>query len=187
MNIEFQGGSAPPQRSTFVNVLAWIFIILGGFATFISILQNIMIRVLFHKEQMTQALQEAEHSKQIPAFALFMFEHIDQFFLLVLVVSAISFVSAIALLKRKNWARIFFIVFMSLGIVWNLGGLVMQFAVFGSMPEVAGKGLPPEFENMMIVMKIASVITVLAFSALFGWIIKKLSSATIKAEFSRPG
>jgi hypothetical protein len=56
MNFEFQGKPAPPQRSTFGNVLAWIFIVLGGFATFISILQNIMIRMLFHKEKMTACL-----------------------------------------------------------------------------------------------------------------------------------
>ncbi len=187
MNFEFQGEPATIQRSTFVNVLAWIFIVLGGFATFISILQNVMIRVLFHKENVTQALQQAENAKQVPAFAVFMFNHMDQFFLFVLIVSATSFVSAIGLLKRKNWARIVFIVLMALGIVWNLAGLVIQFTVFGSMPEMAGMGMPPEFGIMMIIMKIASVIVVLAFSALFGWIIRKLASAPIKAEFCRLG
>lgn len=183
MNFEFQGESTPPERSTFVNVLAWIFIVLGGFTTFISILQNVMIRLLFHKEEMTQALQKAENAKQMPAFAVFMFNHIDQFFLIFLVVSATCLVSAIGLLKRKNWARIIFIVLMALGIVWNLGGLAIQFTVFSSMPEMAGKGVPPEFGYMMIIMKIASVIMVLAFSVLYGWIIKKLTSAPIKAEF----
>jgi hypothetical protein len=184
MNYEFQSEHAPFQRSTFVNVLAWIFIVFGGLATFISILQNVMIRMMFHKEEMTQALQRAENAKQMPAFANFMFNHIDLFFLFILVVSATSFASAIALLKRKNWARIVFIVLMSLGIAWNLGGLVLQFTIFSSMPEMVGKGVPPEFGKMMIIMKIAGVIMVLAFSALFGWIIKKLTSAPIKAEFS---
>jgi hypothetical protein len=183
MDFEFEGKPTPPQRSTFVNVLAWIFIVLGGFTTFISILQNIMIRVMFRKEEMTQAMKQAENAKQIPAFANFMFNHMDLFFLFFLVVSATSVVSAIALLKRKNWARIVFIVLMSLGIAWNLGGLVMQFTMFNTMPEVAGKGAPPEFEQMMHIMKIASVIMVVALSALFGWVIKKLTSEPIKAEF----
>lgn len=184
MDFEFEGKLTPPQRSTFVNVLAWIFIVLGGFTTFISILQNIMIRVMFRKEEMTQAIKQAENAQQIPAFANFIFNHMDLFFLFFLVVSATSVVSAIALLKRKNWARIVFIILMSLGIAWNIGGLVMQFTMFNSMPEVAGKGAPPEFEQMMHIMKIASVIMVTALSALFGWTIKKLTSEPIKSEFS---
>ena len=184
MNFEFENKPALSQRSTFVNVLAWIFIILGGFATFISILQNIIIRVMFRKEEMTQAMQQADKAKQIPVFANFMFNHIDLFFLSFFIISAISVISAIALLKRKNWARIVFIVLMSLGIVWNIGGLVMQFTMFNTMPEVAGKGATSEFELMMHIMEIASLIMVVAISALFGWIIKKLSSDQIKAEFS---
>lgn len=184
MDFEFEDKPTPPQRSTFVNVLAWIFIVLGGFATFISILQNIMIRVMFRKEEMAQAMKQAENAKEIPAVANFMFNHVDLFFLFFLVVAAASVVSAIALLKRKNWARIAFIVLMSLGIVWNLGGLAMQFTMFSSMPEVAGKGAPPGFETMMHVMQIASVIMVIALSSLFGWIIKKLTSEPIKSEFS---
>ncbi len=183
MDFEFQEESTPPQHSNFVNVLAWIFIILGGFATFMSILQNIMIQTMFPKEQMDQAIQQAEKTDQIPAFANYMFNHFDLFFLFFLVVSATSLIAAIALLKRKNWARITFIVLMALGICWNVGGLVLQFTMFGSMPEMASKGAPPEFERMMLIMKIASVIMVVAISSLFGWVIKKLTSAPIKAEF----
>ncbi|MGA7828464.1 MAG: hypothetical protein WCA04_12420 [Geobacteraceae bacterium] len=182
-NFEFEGTPTPPRRSTFVNVLAWIFIVLGSFATFISILQNIMVRVLFRKDEMTQVLQQAESSKQIPAAANFMFHHIDSFLLIFLVVSVTSVVSAIALLKRKNWARIVFIVLMSLGIAWNLGGLVLQFTLFNTIPQMAGMAVPAGFEAMMIIMKIANVLMVVAISILFGWIIKKLTSPLIKAEF----
>lgn len=73
---------------------------------------------------------------------------------------------------------------MSLGIVWNIGGLVMQFTMFNSMPEMTGKSAPPEFDKMMHMMEIASVIMAIALSALFGWTIKKLTSGPIKAEFS---
>lgn len=183
MDFEFQAEPTPPQRSTFVNVLAWIFIVLGGFATFISILQNIMIQTMFPKEEMAHALQQAKNTDQMPAFASFMFGHMDLFFLFFLVVSATSLIAAIALLKRKNWARIIFILLMALGILWNVGGLILQFTMFSSMPEMAHHGAPPEFEKIMLIMKIASVIMVAAISALFGWIIKKLTSASIRAEF----
>ena len=35
------------MRSTFVSVVAWVFIVLGGFSTLIAVLQNIMIAVVF--------------------------------------------------------------------------------------------------------------------------------------------
>ena len=35
------------QRSTFVTVVAWVFIVLSGFGTLISLLQNLMIQTVF--------------------------------------------------------------------------------------------------------------------------------------------
>jgi hypothetical protein len=133
---------------------------------------------------MTQAIQQAETTEYIPAFMGFMFSHFDLFFLFFLIVSASSFISAIALLKRKAWARIVFVVLMSVGIIWNVIGLALQFTMFDQMPGMTGEGVPPEFAKMMVIMKVASVIMVLALSSLFGWIIKKLTSAPIKAEFA---
>jgi len=73
---------------------------------------------------------------------------------------------------------------MSLGIGWNVLGLILQFTMFSSMPEMTGGNVPPEFENMMQIMKIASVIMVVGLSALFGFVIKKLCSQKIKEEFA---
>jgi len=113
-----------------------------------------------------------------------MLNHFHYFFLLFLIVSAATFVSGIGLLKRKNWARLFFVGFMSLGIVWNIGGLVLQYSMFQNMQDVVSTATPPEFARIMLVMKIGSIVIVLGVSILFGWIIKKLLSAPIKAEFS---
>jgi cell division protein FtsX len=44
--------TSPVVRSTFVTVVGWIFIILAGFATLISILQNVMIALVFSAPQM---------------------------------------------------------------------------------------------------------------------------------------
>lgn len=185
MVIEMNGNiEVTPERSTFINVLSWIFIVIGGFSTFISILQNIMVQTIFRKEEISQAMQQAEQTENIPVFAQFMFNHFDLFFLLVLILSSTSLISAIALLKRKNWARILFIVLMSLGIGWNVIGLILQFTMFSSMPEMTGGDIPPEFQNMMQIMKFASVIMVVGISALFGFVIKKLCSQQIKEEFA---
>jgi hypothetical protein len=184
MEHEIQGDATLRKKSTFVNVLAWIFIIFGGFATFIGILQNILIHVMFPKDFMNQGIQQTKNAEQVPAFVNFMINHFDLVFLFFLIVSTISFISAIALLKRKNWARIVFIILLALGILWNVGAIAMMFTMFNTVPAIAGKATPPGFEKMMLIMKIASLIMVVGISSLFLWVIKKLTSAPIKAEFA---
>jgi len=169
-------------RSTFVTVAAWIFIVLGGFATLIAILQNIMIAVMFPQE----AMSEAARAQDAPMFAKFMMGHPQVFFGAFLVASAVTFISAVGLLKRQNWARLIFVAILALGIVWNLGGLALMFFAFSPMPPVPQQA-PPDlqhgFDTMWHVMTGLSVVIALAFAGLFGWIIKRLISSEIKREF----
>ena len=171
-------------KSSFVTVLAWIFIVLGGFATAISILQNIMIYVMFPVEEMRAAASGAKD--QTPAIALFMLDHMRVIFLSFFVICSLTLVSAIGLLKRKNWARLIFVTVMGAGILWNIGSLVFQVFFFSSMPNVApdaSRGFASGFETIMVVMMVFSALMALGFSVLFGWIIKRLLATGIKAEF----
>ena len=173
---------ATQPKSTFVTGLAWTFIVLAGFATFISILQNIMITLMFPLEEMNESLTSPEAQENIPAFANFMFSNIRLFFFGFLVVSCATFVSSIALLKRKNWGRIIFIAIMSLGIAWNLSALILQQLMMPSMSETPS---PPgsNFGVMMTIMRVFSFLMALGVSILFGWIIKRLVSPKIRQEF----
>ena len=173
----------PVARSTFVTVLAWIFIMLAGFATFISILQNIMIAFVFPMAQMQAAAAE----QKAPWFAAWMIQHFQVFFLFFLVVSASCLAAAIGLLRRRNWARLLFIALMALGIAWNLGGLVLGAFFLSSFPF--SQAIPaghPEFANFQIMFKVMfaiNVVIVVAFTCLFGWIIKRLASEGVRREF----
>lgn len=73
-----------------MNALVWIFIALAGFATFISILQNIMISAIFPVEEMNKVFEDAQTQDQIPFFARFMFSNIRLFFLSLLIISGIT-------------------------------------------------------------------------------------------------
>ena len=176
--------SAVP-RSAFVTGLAWTFIGLAGFATLISVLQNIMIFLIFPVEEMRMAVKEVREAQGMPAGFSFMFEYMWLLFVLFLFISATTLVSAIGLLKRRNWARLVFIGIMAVGILWNLGSLAMPFLMTSWMP--APEHAPPEFlEVFDLVWKIMMAVSILmglAFAALFGWIIKRLVSAEIKSEF----
>ena len=174
------------ERSSFVTVLAWVFIVLSGFATLIAIAQNVMINTMFSFDQMETAMQTAKAQQNMPPVAEFMTNHFRLFFGAFLALSAVTLISSIALLKRKSWARLIFISLMGLGIIWNLGGLFLQQAMFSSMPSPPTTA-PPEFQaqfNLMAhAMMIFSAIIAIALSVLFAWIIKRLTSQRIRREF----
>lgn len=175
---------AQPSRSSFVTAVAWVFIALCGFTTFISIMQNVMINTVFPVHEMQKAAA-APGVPEMPAFFRFMMGNVRLFFASFLLVSAAMLGAAVGLLKRKNWARLLFIVILSLGILWNIGGMVLQFTIMQDFPKPAGA--PPEFaatfSTMRTVMMVFSALMAIGFSALFGWIIRRLTSVEIRREF----
>lgn len=174
-------------RSSFVTSVAWTFIVLAGFATAITLLQNIMISVMFPVEEIRASMREAQKSPPMPAFASFMLDHIRLMFGLFFAVCALTLMSAIGLLKRKNWARLIFISMMVLGMLWNLAGVFIPYFMFSSFPpisETAPRDLHDNFQLMTNIMMGFTTVIVIIFALLFGWIAKRLMSPDIKGEFN---
>jgi hypothetical protein len=142
-----------------------------------------MIGLMFDPSFMNE-IHNAPGSENIPAFFRFMISNVRFFFLAFLIVSSTTLVSSIGLLKRKNWGRIIFMIIMGLGIAWTVFGVSMQFMMFPQMmrdfPDSADAD---QFRMMFTVMRVFTFVFAAAVCCLFGWIIKKLSSRTIKSEF----
>ncbi len=177
----------PTPKSNFVTVLAWIFIAFTGFAAFISLLQNIMLTLFFPLDKMQEAFNRPEAQEHIPAVFIFLASHVRLFFFFFLVLSSLTLVTSIGLLKRKNWARIIFIALMLFGILWNIAGVLFQQFVFTSFPKmpVRADAPMPNFEVFLTVIKVFSAMMAIGFSILFGWLIKKLLSPDIMREFGK--
>jgi hypothetical protein len=175
-----------PAKSAFITALAWVFIVLGGFATLISVLQNIMIAVLMPMDEMAKVAEQARNDEHMPWFAAMMFQHMRLFFLAFLVVCSTTLAGAIGLLLRKNWARILFIALMALGILWNVAAMVFTVVFVTSLPVPPGSpaGFADQFETMSRIMMAFNIVLAIAFTALFGWILKRLMSDDIRREFS---
>lgn len=174
------------KQSTFVTVVAWIFIALSGLGTVISILQNIMVQTVFRSPEISQAMQAPPPGAS--PFAAFMAAHFQWFFFALLLVSAFMLASSIGLLKRRNWARLSFICLLSLAILWQVGGLALQFSTFSSMREqfsAAAVHGGPDMAPFFIAIAAVSVLFAVGFSVLFSWIIKRLLSPAVTAEFVR--
>ncbi len=168
-----------PPRSTFITALAWTFIVMAGFASLIAVAQNIMIQLMFPTDL---ALPPSTDASGVPAILDFLLGHIRYLFLAFLILSIGTLVAAIGLLKRRNWARLAFVGILGLGILWNLAGIALQQLVFAS-PDHPQAGGAPELERMVMFMRVFSALFAVGLSLLLAWLVKRLLSAPVRAEF----
>lgn len=177
--------AAPPQKSTFVSILAWVFIVLSAGATAVSALQSLMLYLLFPRAELKAALASGLQAQPLPWAARVMVNHFELFIWGFLVVSILMLVTAIGLLRRWNWARRLFVLLMALGIVWNLVGVLVQYWMFYDVPVPLNA--PGEFSGamqaMMLAMRIFTAIVAVVMSGVMGWVMWKLTRPAIAAEF----
>ena len=185
-----QPGIQAPPRSSFVTVVAWIFIVLSGFSTLIGALQNLMIRSMPF-DQLNSALQDST-AAQLPAPARVIFSHFQLFFLVTFLLSLLMFISSIGLLRRHNWARLAFIGLLVLGIIYLLGGLFLQQSFMSSFNRSFSAAAPQDslfranaqqFESFFTAMRVFMIVFSLGIAGVFGWIVARLASAKVRTEF----
>lgn len=180
-------------KSTFVTVVAWVFIIFSGLSTFISLLQNLMVG-LMPQQFLRDATADTTFAHMMPSGPRFMFAHLRLLVLLVLALCVLMLVSSIGLLRRRNWARLVFIGLLSAGILYNIAGLFLQQSMMSSFTasfpidstfgaDSAAQQFGQQFHQMMAGMRVFIISITVAFCALFAWIIVKLLSPPIRAEF----
>jgi len=150
--------SAALNRSTFVTAVAWIFIALAGFATFISLLQALMFTLVSPAAQFPPFARTSPPFQEMPLILRFMMQNVHMFFVAFWSLAALTLLSAIGFLRRKNWARLVFIALMVMGITWTLGGLWLQeqmTSAFSKLPQTDPPEMASRFETMMTVMRVA--------------------------------
>jgi len=176
-------------KSHFVTRLAWISIAITSVTTFVSLIQNIILSVLFPINQMKEIfIIEPAMSRYMPELVLLMLNNIRIIFFMYLVICVTMLISSIGLLRRKNWARIIFVFILFVGIISSLAGVLFQGIIMGPvMPllpqEYADLPGMPNFQAMFTIIRITSGILVIFIVLLYGWIIKRLASEEIKQEF----
>lgn len=171
------------QRSTFVEIIAWVFIVLSGFAVLIGILQNIMVFMLFPEDVWVEMASEARQH-EMPGSALL--AYFRYFFLFSLLLMIGILVTSVNLLRRREWARKMFVVFMLIGVVWAIGGLGWQLLFLENFAEAAPQdpGAAGMVDTMRNIFSFAFIAMAAAFAGLYGWIAWKLTRPQIRAEFA---
>jgi len=176
------------RRSSFVTIVAWVFIAIAGFSTFAAIGENLLFRALANHGAVLPDFRGL--SQHLPPMAALMFENIRWLLLALLVASVVTLTAAIGLLLRKNWARRLFIAVLVVSIVWNIANLVFQQLYtadvpgLSQMPADVPEQIRTGLQIFQTVMTVVSVVLTLAIAVLLGWVIKRLMSPSIRAEFS---
>ena len=192
MTAVHQPGIQASPRASFVTVVAWIFIVLSGFSTLIGALQNLMIRSMPF-DQLNSALQDST-AAQLPAPARVLFSHFQLLFLATFLLSLLMLISSIGLLRRHNWARLVFMGLLVFGIMYLLGGLFLQQSFMSSFDKSFSAAAPQDslfrantrqFQSIFTAMRVFMIVFSLGIAGLFGWIVARLGSAPIRAEFVR--
>lgn len=170
-------------RSSFVTVVAWIFIIFSGFATAVALLQGLVLFLLTPMDQLERALGET--SAALPGIYVFLFRHIRLVFLFLALGAALSLAASIGLLQRREWARKLFVGLMVLGALTQVAGVAVQFlAARALQPQAQAFGDAPELLWFVLVVNVAAGLVTLGFGALYAWIAWKLTRPAVREEFA---
>lgn len=168
---------APVPQSAFVTVLAWVMIAFGVFGVLMALLQSVLVNMLL--PMFESAIPLAGAAGALPlAFLRFAM-------LAALAFSVLMTYGAYALLKRRNWARILYIVMFIVSAVLHAvaaAALGLGFSLI-ELPAAGTGWMSPEIQSALRAMAITLAILMLAMAAGYVWLVHRLLSPAIAAEF----
>jgi hypothetical protein len=125
----------------------------------------------------------------LPPLVQYLFAHPELFLGVFWTLSALTLVAGVGLLRRRNWARIYFIAALAFGIVWQVSGVWIQRRMMQTLPT-AFHNLPSEFasemERAQNLVSAGAIVFAALTCVLFVWLIKRLLSKDIHVEFRAP-
>ncbi|MGH8026253.1 MAG: hypothetical protein ACREO0_05930, partial [Pseudoxanthomonas sp.] len=128
---------------------------------------------------------------QLPPLMHWLYTHTLLMGVLMLALSALFLWVSWGVLKRREWGRKGFIAILVIGTLWQFGSIWMLPQVLegtlamqaGAFPQ--GQAMPPELESFMTAAMMMGGVVALVFAALHLWIIWKLCTPAVRAEFER--
>lgn len=170
---------APVPQSSFVTVLAWVMIAFGIFGILMGLLQNVLLNMLLPALETAIPLAGPAEALPLGFFRVAM--------LASLALAVFMTYGAYALLKRRNWARILYMgVFIVSAVLHVLVAAVFGFGLI-DLPTAGTELMAPEIQSALRAMAITLAILMLAMAAGYVWLVHRLRSPAIAAEFGVPG
>ncbi|UCH95774.1 MAG: hypothetical protein JSV88_02715 [Candidatus Aminicenantes bacterium] len=172
------------KTTKFVTNLAWVFVGFFGYSTVSTLLQSILFFIkppleLFKKFFTT--FTNIGLMEYMPPAWMYILENMYIFASISFAFSLITLTASFAFLKRKNWARIFFAVFMLATMVVSIAGFFFHHHLLLEIPT--DKELRTLVEAINRLLNISFTAMVIVIIALHSWLAYKLLSKNIKNEF----
>ena len=162
--------------SIFVTAVAWVFILLGGLASAVALVQNAAVASMMPWPSAGGVLG-------------FLIQHLQWVVGVGLLVSLATLASAIGLLLRLDWARQSFIVLLGLALVAQLLSLWLQHEGLQLVMDrtLRQAVLPPAVQGLAgevaTVARVMAPLVTLAACAVLSWIMRRLMSSRVRREF----
>ncbi|MEO6103667.1 MAG: hypothetical protein ABIP44_08530 [Pseudoxanthomonas sp.] len=172
----------------FVTVMAWISLALGVAGVASGIVQGVMLLAMPADRMVQDLLAVLAPGTQLPAALRWTFEHLGLLNFLSLLSSAVFAAVSYGLLKRFEWGRLGFVLFLAVSALAGVVGsvaLVHVLSLASAMTDAELAEIDPAFQSLQSAMKVALVVAALLVAILHGAIIWKLYRPEVRAEFTR--
>ena len=171
------------KRSKFVTNLGYIFIGFFGYSTTAALVQSIifLFKPPIELIRMISPAKNIDIMAFMPPAFIYVMEHIHLFLSVSFVFSLISLIASFAFLKRRNWARIFFVVFMIITIVFSFSGFLFHDDFMVEIP--ADENLQEIVASMNKLINMSLIALVVIIVLFHTWLVYKLLSKGVKEEF----
>ena len=171
-------------RSLFVTTTAWVAIVLSAIASAAAVVQNALVA------SVVPLPSGGANLPSLPLLTNLLLGYLPWVVGTGLLMSLLMLASAIGLLWRLDWARRAFIGVLLVAIVANLLGLWLQHEVVESVVSstLSAAALPPKaagvFGGFVTAARVMAALVTLGTCAVFGWVIRRLMSASVRQEFA---
>ena len=173
----------------FVDVLGKLSVLLAAVGVLYALVQLVLV-LLIPAGFMDGVLEgNSEFLPALPAALRWLLQNLLPLALFTLL-SAVAFLAvSYGVLKRSNAARLGFIAFMVLGTLMNFASIAVLIAALDWVNAIGAKiddaGVLQQIRASNMVSMAMGVVSAIAIAGLHGWIIYKLCTADVRAEFNR--
>ena len=180
-----------PATTAFVTLLGRISIVLAVLGLLWSLVQVLFVLML-----PAELMVQMEAQPGMPALLAAAMQYRSALALAMLALSLGLLVVSWGLLRRREWGRLGFIAALVLGAVVNFAALLLVGPFFDSLQDLFPPGMADPASGWQIdaqlrmtrnLVMASGLIGALAIAGVHGWLVWKLCTAQVRAEFRRHG
>lgn len=185
------GTTRKSAAANFVDVLGKLSVLLGVLGVLYALAQWAVLMLVPDDFMAVAFADVAQHLPPLPSSLRWLLDHLDAMAWITLLSALLFLLASWGVLKRNEAARLGFIALMLLGTLMNIASiaLLMQMVEWmnqlGTTLQEHGEAMPGQIQASNAMSMGMGVVSALAFAALHGWIIYKLCTPAVRAEFDR--